>query len=324
MIPEDRGPTLLARPVMREAFRKQLRSRVMVEAAVVFAPDRRRSPFLMWLRPAFAPAFAAALVTIVAMAGATSAAASSLPGDPAFGWKRAAEDLRVALTFDDVVRVRLLADLADRRLAELAEVVRQHPSAAPAATAEFAGAADRIADAVGELRESDGDSKRVAALALAEAARSKHIELLDSLKPKLPVEAQPSLQRVIEKEKQRATDADRNRRGGGSDERTGDRKDETTGAGKDQRTGNGTGTADKKDQGTPDKKDQRAPDSKDQPSGGRSDGRAGDKGDKDKKDEGTADRSDERTDERSGDRTGTGQSDVKQANPTPKPTPKTK
>lgn len=312
MMPEDRGgPTLLARPVMREAFRKQLRSRVMVEAAVVFAPDRRRSPFLMWLRPAFAPAFAAALVTIVAMAGATSAAASSLPGDPAFGWKRAAEDLRVALAFDDVARVRLLADLADRRLAELAEVARQRPSAAPAATAEFAGALDRIADAVGGLRESDGDSKRAAALALAEAARSKHIELLDSLKPKLPVEAQPSLQRVIEKEKQRATDADRNRRGGGSDEGTGDDKD--------QRTGNGTGTGDKKDQGTPDKKDKRAPDSKDPPTGGRSDGRAGDK-----KDEGTADRSDERTDERSGDRTGTGQSDVKPANPTPKPTPKKK
>jgi hypothetical protein len=307
MMPDDgRGPTLLARPVMREAFRKQLRSRVMVEAAVAFAPNRRRSPFLMFLRPTFAPAFAAALVLIVAMAGATSAAASSLPGDPAFGLKRAAEDLRVALAFDDVVRVRLLADLADRRLAELAEVVRERPASAPAATAELAGAVDRIADAVGGLRESDGDSKRAAALALAEAARSKHIGLLDSLKPKLPVEAQPSLQRVIEKEKQRATDADRSRPGGGSDERTGD--------GKDKGTGNATGTADKKDK--------RAPDSKDQPTGGRSDGRAGDKGDK--KDEGTADRSDERTDERSGDRTGTGQSDVKQANPTPKPTPKKK
>ena len=247
MIPDDRrGPALLARPVMREAFRKQLRARVMVEAAVVFAPDRGRSPFFLWLRPAFA----AALITIVAMAGATSAAASSLPGDPAFGLKRAAEDLRVALTFDEVARVRLLSDLADRRLEELAEVAKQRPSAAPTATAESAGALDRFADAVGELRESDGDDKRAAALAVAEAAREKHIGVLDSLKPKLPVEAQPSLQRVIEKEKQRATEGDRNRRPEGSGGRTGDRKDDRSGDRKDE------GTGDRKDEGTGERKDE--------------------------------------------------------------------
>src|SRR4029077_15086649 len=103
-----------------------------------------------WLRPAFA----VAAVLILALAGAASAAASSLPGDPLYGLKRTTEDVQLALTFDDLGRMQLLSDLADRRLAELAEIAKQHPSSAPTATTEYADAVERFADAVDQLRVS--------------------------------------------------------------------------------------------------------------------------------------------------------------------------
>jgi hypothetical protein len=57
----------------------------MREAAVTLTPKRRDNAWTAWLRPALA----AGLAALVLIAGATSAAAVSVPGDPAFGLKRA-------------------------------------------------------------------------------------------------------------------------------------------------------------------------------------------------------------------------------------------
>ena len=192
---KERPRTVLARPVMREAFRKELRARLMAEAAAVLAPRPRR-PFFEWsfLRPALA---VAALVLAVAW-GTTSAAAASLPGDPLYGLKRAQEDVQVALTFNDVARMQLLSDLADRRLAELAEIAQQHPAVAPTATVEYEDAVDRFDAAVDELRDADDDDKRAAAEAVAAAAREKHLAVLDALRDRVPDAARPAIERVIE------------------------------------------------------------------------------------------------------------------------------
>jgi len=192
--------TMLDRPVMRDAFRKELRAKLMSEAVVVLAPRPRVSLFAQpWLRPAFA----VAAVLILALAGAASAAASSLPGDPLYGLKRTTEDVQLALTFDDLGRMQLLSDLADRRLAELAEVAKQQPSSAPTATTEYADAVERFADAVDQLRVSDSSDKREAAQAVADAAREKHIAVLDSLKDNLSDSARSKIDKVIEREQQR-------------------------------------------------------------------------------------------------------------------------
>ncbi len=205
-----RTDPLLERPVMRAAFRTELRARLMSEAVVMFAPRPSRGPLFLWLRPALA----AAVIVVVALAGTTSVAASSLPGDLLYAWKRATEDVQVALTVDDLARMRILSDLADRRLDELAEAARQRPSAAPTATAEYASAAERFADAVDKLRDAKSDAKRAAAEAVADVAHEKHIATLDSLKQKLPTNAQPQVQKVIEQERKRASETDRRRDGG--------------------------------------------------------------------------------------------------------------
>jgi len=206
---ERRSP-MLERPVLRDQFRKELRGRLMSEAVAVLAPQRPRFSFAALLRPAFA---AAALLVLVA-AGATSAAASSLPGDALYAVKRAGEDVLVALTFDDVGRMQLLSQLADRRLDELAEIARQHGALAPTATQEYADAVERFADALDDLRAASNEEKREAAQALAEAARAKHRAVLDAVKGQLPAADQSEVQNVIDREAERTSPEGNPGRGG--------------------------------------------------------------------------------------------------------------
>ena len=206
----ERRPPVLERPVMREQFRKELRGRLMSEAAVVLTPRPSWFSFPAILRPALA----AAAILVLVLAGATNAAASSLPGDPLYAVKRTSEDVQLALTFDEVARMQLLARFADRRLEELAEIAKQRPSSAPTATQEYADAVERFANALDDVRNADNEDKRNAAQALAEAARDKHKAVLDAVKDQLPEVDQSDVQKVIDREEER-TSPDENRGRGG-------------------------------------------------------------------------------------------------------------
>jgi uncharacterized protein DUF5667 len=206
----ERRPTLLERPVMREQFRKELRGRLMSQAVVVLAQKPSRFSFPALLRPALG--VAAALVLV--LAGATSAAASSIPGDALYGVKRATEDVRLALTFDAEARAQLLSELTDRRLEELAEIAKRRPSSAPTATQDYADAVEAFADALDELHNAVSEEKRAAAQALAEAARAKHKAVLDAVKERLSEEDQVDVQNVIDREQER-TDPGRGQGGSG-------------------------------------------------------------------------------------------------------------
>ncbi|MEK6227050.1 MAG: DUF5667 domain-containing protein [Chloroflexota bacterium] len=206
----EKRPPFLERPVMRDQFRKELRGRLMSEAVVVLAPRPSRFSFPAILRPALA----AAAILVLVLAGATSAAASSLPGDPLYAVKRATEDVRLALTFDDVARTQLLSELTDRRLEELAEIAKHRPSSAPTATQEYADAVNNFANALDELRAADSEDKRNAAQTLAEAARAKHKAVLDAVKEQLPADAQPEVQKVNDDEQERTSPSHDPGRGG--------------------------------------------------------------------------------------------------------------
>ncbi len=207
---ERRSP-LLERPVIREQFRKELRGRLMSEAVVALAHPPSRFSFPALLRPALA----AAAILVLVLAGATSAAASSLPGDALYAVKRASEDVQVALTFDEVARMRLLSQLADRRVEELAEIAKLRPSSAPTATQEYADAVERFADALDDVRDAVSEEKRAAAQALAEAARAKHKAVLDAVKDRLSGDDQTDVQKVIDREEERISPNNPGREGQG-------------------------------------------------------------------------------------------------------------
>lgn len=207
---ERRSP-LLERPVMREQFRKELRGRLMSEAVLVLAPRPSRFSFAALLRPALA----GAAVLVLVLAGATSAAASSLPGDALYSVKRASEDVRLALTFDAFARTQLLSELTDRRLEELAEIAKRRPSSAPTATQEYAEAVERFADALDDLHDAVSAEKRAAAQALADAARAKHKAVLDAVKERLSEDDQTDLQNVIDRAEERTSPSRPDRDGDG-------------------------------------------------------------------------------------------------------------
>ena len=143
----------------------------------------------------------AGLAALVLVVGAGSAAAGSVPGDVTFGLKRAIEEVRVALTFDDVERVRVLSEIADQRLSEL-ERVASRDDKAPTASEEYARRRDAIPRRGG--RASEGRARRDKsdlAQHVADAAREKHEMVLEQLRARLSEKAKDSVDRAIEEER---------------------------------------------------------------------------------------------------------------------------
>jgi hypothetical protein len=186
----------LPEPHLRDEFRRELRARLMQQAAVTLVPKRRDTAWTAWMRPAFA----AGLAALVLIVGAGSAAANSLPGDATFGLKRAIEEVRVALTFDDVERVRVLAEIADQRLSELEQVAGRDDKA-PTASDEYAQAVTRFRAAVDALQQAaPEEDKSGLAQDVADAAREKHEIILEQLKDRLSDRAKDAVDRAIEEE----------------------------------------------------------------------------------------------------------------------------
>lgn len=184
----------LPEPKMRDEFRAELRASLMREAVTALAPRPRDTAWVI-LRPALGVGLAAVLL----IAGAGTAAAGSLPGDATFPLKKAFENIQVTLTLDDVERVELLGQLADRRLAELQVIVeRADESKAPTASEEFAAAVARFRAAVDAIQRAAPAEKSGKVQELVDAARGKHEAVLDEVQQKLD---DPTAQDAIERAK---------------------------------------------------------------------------------------------------------------------------
>lgn len=176
------------------ALRGQLRSSLL--AAPLVSPRRASSGLarLGWLRPALA---AAVILALLAGAGG-SAAASSLPGDPAFALKRAAEQVQVALAPDDLARLDTLVAQTDHRLGDLETATATRQSAIAPATDEYLAAVAREDAALATVSAKPASAVRDAAIGRTSAASADHIAMLQSLASRLPDAAQHGIQRAIE------------------------------------------------------------------------------------------------------------------------------
>ena len=180
----------------RPEFRAQLRSSLL-SAPVAFESPRtsRLGRPLLALRPALA---AILVLVVLAAAGGGAAAATSLPGDPAFAFKRAAEDAQVAVAPDDLVRLSTLVTQSDRRLQDLETLVARSSAAVGAGTDEYAAAVARVDAAVNTVAGLPASSQRDAVLARVSAASTDHLVRLQALAARLPDAAQRGIQRAIE------------------------------------------------------------------------------------------------------------------------------
>jgi len=186
----------LPRPEPREAFKRTLRSQLMAQASTALV--QRETIWSRFQGGLLRPAVALAAVVLVLGGGAGKAAADSLPGDPIFGLKAAAEQLQLVFAFDDTTRLALLSEEADHRLAELSRALTTRAAAAPVANDEYARAVARFTAAVDALRAKPGASadKRSVAEDVVDAAHLKHEAILEELQKNAPAEAQDGLDRA--------------------------------------------------------------------------------------------------------------------------------
>jgi len=175
-------------------FRTQLRGSLLA-APVAFAV-RRPSPIgRLALRSALAPILVLALL---AATGGGAAAATSLPGDPAFVLKRGVEQVQVALAPDEIARLDTLVAQADSRLADLETLSGRRSNAVSAGVDEYVAASARVDEQVTQVSALPASSRRNTALAHASIASADHLARLQSLATKLPDAAQHGIQRAIE------------------------------------------------------------------------------------------------------------------------------
>ena len=188
------------RPTLEEILARQravaapagLRSRLhseLLAAPVAFTPAARRG----WWRPVIA----AALSIAIAVGGAGTAAASSLPGEPAFVLKQAVEELQLILARDDAGRASVALEIAERRLAELRQVVGD-ARRGPAAAAAYAEAVARVGSQAERLRRAPVSPARDGTLERVNDAGTRATEQLQELGDRLPAPAQQGIERAIE------------------------------------------------------------------------------------------------------------------------------
>ena len=186
-----------AKVAPRPEFRAQLRSSLLA-APVGFESPRRSSREWSRILAPRSLLTAILLVALLAVVGGGAAAAASLPGDPAFVLKRAAEDAQVALSSDDVARLSTLVAQSDRRLVDLETLVARRSGAVGVGTDEYTAAVTRIDVTVTRVAALPASAQRDAALARAAAASDDHLARLQALAARLPDAAQRGIQRAIE------------------------------------------------------------------------------------------------------------------------------
>jgi len=174
------------------ALRSELRASLL---AAPISPGRRPS---FWSRLALRPALALGLVIALLVAGTGSVAAASLPGDPAFGLKRAVEDAQVSLAADDPARLELLVAFSNRRLADLETAAAARPRATGAATDEYLRSVARVEAILALVLTEPASATREAAIVTASASSADHIAQLQALLGRLPAAAQPGLEHAID------------------------------------------------------------------------------------------------------------------------------
>jgi hypothetical protein len=95
------------------------RARYQFHSALKETASRKSRPSWGWF-PRWATVVAVVLVLVLAGGGTVFAAGSSMPDSPLYSVKLATEQVRLTMTFSQMGKARLCAELADERVAEIA------------------------------------------------------------------------------------------------------------------------------------------------------------------------------------------------------------
>lgn len=158
-------------------------------------------PFSAFLAriPAAAAALAAAAIVLLGTGwGVSAASAQALPGDPLYSVKRGLEETSLALSFTDTGDVALLAQFADKRIAEIEQLAGEgRPADLDTGLGEYEQVLIRLDAAVAKLPAQSNAVQ----LDNIQMQLERHAGVLAALRDKLPEQAQGAIDRVIERSK---------------------------------------------------------------------------------------------------------------------------
>jgi Domain of unknown function (DUF5667) len=119
------GPSDPFRAAARMRLVASMRATAVLSAARVRQPEPQPRGFKLAVPGWFARVAAAFSAVALAGAATAGASASTLPGEPLYGIKQAAEQVALVTAADDAARQRLLLQHADTRLEETSRLLDQ-------------------------------------------------------------------------------------------------------------------------------------------------------------------------------------------------------
>jgi hypothetical protein len=163
-------------------------------------PVRRKSPVSVGVR--WGRHRTAALISIFTVVviigsglGAASVSAQALPGDALYPVKRGFEEISLTFSFSTTGDVQLLADFADRRLAEVEEVIAQSRGSDFLPSLEYyEETLGRLDTAIKALTSDSG----YAQLKNLQTRFARYAYVLSALRDRVPEQARPALDLAIE------------------------------------------------------------------------------------------------------------------------------
>ncbi len=208
------GPT----PDFRDALRTRLVAVATVGAAAVPAPtpwERLQEVLRTWRMQRLVGVSAGAMASVVAIAGVSTAASRSLPGDPFYGVKRTAEGLQISFARNDVNEGKRHLQHAETRLSEIAALVGTDVALSTAlgsdpAVLAFGGSrAQRVIQALEDMNEDTQAGTRLLTRAYHERPTAEPLRVLtrfasrqqaalQQVIPDVPEQAKPQAQESLE------------------------------------------------------------------------------------------------------------------------------
>ena len=159
---------------------------VRLSANVPAALGQGRNRWAAFSARAAGAAAAFLMALTVGGAGSVYASMASVPGDPLYGVKTAAENARLVMAFSEDEKTSLYITMAENRLGELSRVAGRDPQAAQSLAEVYKRT---VMQARNEARKADSEG----AVRMVEARVSHHAEALQAAYQNVSESAQPAI-----------------------------------------------------------------------------------------------------------------------------------
>lgn len=182
----------------RPEFKAAAKYRLL--SALRAGQEKRRGLSFTGRRWRWATLGVALLLLLLAGAGTVAASTNSLPDEPLYRVKLAAERVQMFFTASDTAKAKLHLKFAERRVKEIVVMAeKDKPEKVEDVTRRLSYHLEKVRPVARALGEKEGRGKDIAELrALLQRKAAKHRAILQNTLERAPVRTRPSLNRALE------------------------------------------------------------------------------------------------------------------------------